>query len=90
MEAPWFPPFGREVQDYSQTGTMAFFLNVLAGVSENSRFILVEAAHRLGLLGQLGAIKMRNHPSVAAHVLDEATEAAKEYARATPGRSDPV
>ena len=51
--------FGREVQDYSQTGVMALFLHVLLGLTESSRFVLIETAHTLGLLGQLGAIKMR-------------------------------
>ena len=70
-----FRLFGREVQEYVQTATMALFLHLLLGFT-GRRGLLVETAHNLGLVGQLGQIKMTTHPQAAAYALDQAAEAA--------------
>jgi hypothetical protein len=71
-----FRLFGREVQDYVQTATMAVFLHLLLGFTQGGRVVLVETAHNLGFLGQLGEIKMTTHAHAAGHALDQAAETA--------------
>lgn len=71
-----FRLFGREVQDYSQTATMAVLLHLLAGFSRVGRVMLVEAARSLGNLGRIGAFGMTNHVYAAQSALEGAVEAA--------------
>jgi hypothetical protein len=70
-----FRLFGREVQDYSQTATMAVLLHVIGGLSSNGRAILADTARTLGRLGLTGAIGMLNHGSVAMTAVEQAVEA---------------
>lgn len=73
-----FRLFGREVQDYSQTATMAVLLHVIGGLSSNGRAILADTARTLGRLGLTGAIGMLNHGSVAMTAVEQAVEAETE------------
>jgi hypothetical protein len=73
-----FRLFGREVQDYSQTATMAVLLHVIGGLSSNGRAILAETARTLGRLGLTGGIGMLNHGSVAMTAVEQAVEAETE------------
>jgi hypothetical protein len=73
-----FRLFGREVQDYSQTATMAVLLHVIGGLSPDGRAILAETARTLGRLGITGAIRMRNHGSVAMLAVEQAVETETE------------
>jgi hypothetical protein len=74
-----FRLFGREVQDYSQTATMAVFLHLLHGFTDTGQVVLVEAAHSVGLAGTLGFIKMTNHPQVAMTALEAGIEEAESF-----------
>ena len=69
-----FPLFGREVQDYSQTATMALLLHVIGRLNSDGRAMLVKAVHSLALFGHLGQIKMRNHPTFAMMAMEGAIE----------------
>jgi hypothetical protein len=69
-----FRLFGREVQDYSKTATMAILLHVIGGLSPGGRAILAETARTLGNLGLTGAIGMLNHGSVAMMAVDQAVD----------------
>jgi hypothetical protein len=80
-----FRLFGREVQDYAQTATMAALLHLLLGFTATSRVMLVEAAHTLGNLGLGGAIKMTTHATVAMTALEGGIEAAID---AEPGEGE--
>lgn len=70
-----FRLFGREVQDYSRTATMAIVLHALGGLSSQGRVILVETVNTLGRLGLAGAIRMTNHGDVAMMAVDQAVDA---------------
>jgi hypothetical protein len=80
--AKWKPRgfrlFDREVEDYSQTAIMAVLLDLHLGLSPKGQRILAEAANTLGNLGLIGAIRMRNHASVAMWALDQAVDAETE------------
>lgn len=70
-----FRLFGREVQDYSETATMAVLLHLSGGLSFHGRVILARVARTIGHLGLAGAIGMLNHGSVAMAAVDQAIEA---------------
>ena len=70
-----FRLFGREVQDYSRTAIMAVLLHLTGELGFDARVMLAETANTLGRLGLLGAIKMRNHASVAMMAVNQAGEA---------------
>ena len=71
-----FRLFGREVQGYSQTATMAVLLYLLAGTPHGRHVMLVEAAHTVGTLGEIGAFGLTTHANGAQAALDAAAEAA--------------
>lgn len=82
-----FRLFGREVQDYSQTATMAVLLHVIGGLSSNGRAILAETARTLGRLGLAGAIGMLNHGSVAMTAVDQAVDEAVQPSETEPAKA---
>jgi hypothetical protein len=77
-----FRLFGSEVQDYSRTAAMALLLYTISGLSPSGRSLLARTAHTLGNLGLVGAIGLRNHPSVAMmavhRALDDSVEEPSE------------
>jgi hypothetical protein len=75
-----FRLFGREVQDYSQTATMAVLHHLLLGFTSAGQVVLVEAAHSLALAGTLGVIKMTNHNKIAMEALESGIEEAEQSA----------
>jgi hypothetical protein len=72
-----FRLFGGEVQEYSQTATMAVLHHLLLGFTSAGQVVLVEAARYLALAGTLGGIKMTNHSKIAWEALESGLKEAE-------------